>query len=121
MAAVGSAPTPSSREVSARLPVAALTPGGGYVVTPRGSLLADATGGAIREFTLPLECGSKPLVLRDVPVPGPSFTFAGTAVGSAVRVRLQATVLPPGRVRGVVVAESEACSPARVAFEARLS
>jgi hypothetical protein len=99
----------------------ALTPAGGYVLTPRGSLLADGTGRAIEAFTLPLECGSAPLVLRDVPVPGPSFEFTGTAEGSAVRVRLQATVLDPGRIRGVVVTESATCSPARVTFEARLS
>lgn len=100
---------------------APLLPRGGYVVSPSGSLTTDASGRMIELFTLPLSCGSRQLVLRDIPVSGRSLEFTGRVVGRPITVRVSGTVLDRTRVRGVVVAEGAACSGAPVSFFARLS
>jgi hypothetical protein len=98
-----------------------LQPRGGYVVSPSGSLLTDASGRKIETFVLPLECGGRPLVLADVPVSGRSLTFSGIAVEGNATVRLTARVLDARRLRGVVAAEGPRCPSAPVTFLARLS
>jgi hypothetical protein len=103
-----------------REPHRELLPSSGYVVSPAGSFATDATG-RIESFTLPLRCGSRLLVVRDVAAAGGRLRFTGKAVGRAVTVRLRARVLDRRRVRGVVSAAGPTCRAAPVSFSARLS
>lgn len=98
-----------------------LLPSAGYVVSPGGSFMTDASGRTIESFTLPLRCGSRPLVIEDIPVSRRSLRFTGKAVGGAMTVRLSGRVLDSERVRGTVAADGSACKPGRVNFFARLS
>lgn len=93
----------------------------GYVVSPAGSFMTSASGRTIESFTLPLRCGSRQLVIENVPVGGSSFRYSGEAVGQPVVVRLRARLLNAERIRGVVAAEGAACSSGSVEFTARLS
>jgi hypothetical protein len=97
-----------------------LLPSSGYVVSQGGSFMTDATGRRIELFTLPIVCGSRQLVIADVPV-SRSFRFTGKAVGRAITVRLRAQLLDRERVRGVVVVSGASCSAGPVEFSARLS
>lgn len=99
-----------------------LLPSAGYVVSPGGSFLTDASGRRIASFTLPLRCGDdRQLQIRDIPVSGRSLRLTTRAVGRAITVRLTGRILRQDRVRGVVAAEGLACSADPVAFFARLS
>jgi hypothetical protein len=98
-----------------------LLPSAGYVVTPSGSFMTDASGRAIGSFTLPLRCGSRPLVVESIPVSGQSIRYNGRAMGGTITVRLTGRILDREHVRGVVVARGPSCSSDPVAFRARLS
>jgi hypothetical protein len=99
-----------------------LLPNAGYVVSPRGSFMTDASGGTIVFFTLPIRCGgSQRLVIRDIPVSGPRFSLTAKAVGRAISVRLRGELLSRERVLGFASAVGPTCSQQPVAFEARLS
>jgi hypothetical protein len=117
--------TPSPRDTVTNTPVdtpSPLLPSAGYVVSPGGSLLTDASGRRIASFTLPLRCGdARQLVIRDIPLSGRSLRVTVRAVGRAIRVRLTGRILRRDRIRGVVAAEGRACSAAPLAFVARLS
>jgi hypothetical protein len=97
-----------------------LLPSAGYVVTPSGSFMTDGSGRAIGSFTLPLRCGSRPLVVESIPLSGPSIRYNGRA-SRAITVQLTARILDREHVRGVVVARGPSCSSDPVAFRARLS
>jgi hypothetical protein len=97
-----------------------LQPRGGYVVSPRGSLFAQASGRAIETFVLPLACGGQPLVLSDLPVTGRSFDFVGKA-DTGQKVRLHMRVVDRSRISGVVTATGRDCPAAGMRFQARLS
>lgn len=111
------APEPA-RDAPTTRPV--LLASAGYTVSPRGSFLTDRSGRSIVSFTLPLRCGSRPLVIENVPFPGRSTRFTATVVDRRVTVHLVARALGRKRVRGTVEAEGPGCR-GRVDFLARLS
>jgi hypothetical protein len=117
--------TPSAPDTLTDTPVdtqSPLVPSAGYVVSPGGSLLTDASGRRIASFTLPLRCGdARQLVIRDIPLSGRSLRVSTRAVGRAITVRLTGRILRRDRLRGVVSAAGPACSADPVAFVARLS
>lgn len=93
----------------------------GYVVQPDGGFLTSPSGRVIESFTLPIRCGSRQLVIRDIPVRGRSLQFAGEAVRQTATVRLRARIIDRMHVRGVVIASGARCNTDRVEFSARLS
>lgn len=116
--------SPPARTPSAKTQVKApshLLPNTGYVVSPGGSFMTSASGRTIEFFTLPLRCGSRQLVIQNIPVPGRSLRFAGKAVGRAITVRLSGRLVDREHVRGVVVAHGSLCNSDPVAFSARVS
>jgi hypothetical protein len=111
-----SAPTRESPVESRRI----LLPRSGYVVAPAGNFMTDAAG-RIESFTLPIRCGSRQLVVRNIDASGGRIRFTGRAVGRPITVRLRARVLDRRRVRGVVSAAGSRCRAEPIAFLARLS
>jgi hypothetical protein len=100
---------------------ASLTPNGGYVVVPAGSLLASPTGNEIASFSLPRLCGDRTLVVEHVPVPGRRLRFSGKAVGQDVEIRLLGRARNAGHLSGVIRVAGKGCRSAPVRFTARLS
>lgn len=96
-----------------------LLPNAGYVVSPRGSLLTARSGGSIVTFTLPLRCGGRDVVIRDIPVSGRSFRVARRPT-RRVTVRVSGRVVSGQEIVGTASAGA-ACTPRRVAFRARVS
>ena len=96
-----------------------LLPNAGYVVSPRGSLLTARSGGSIVTFTLPLRCGGRDVVIRDIPVSGRSFRVARRPT-RRVTVRGSGRVVRGQEIVGTASAGA-ACTPRRVAFRARVS
>jgi hypothetical protein len=97
-----------------------LLPGSGYVVFPAGNFMTDPSGRTIEFFTLPLRCGSRELVLEDVPVSAGAIRFTGKTAGGVI-VHVTGRLLDRQRVRGFASASGPRCSTGRVAFSARLS
>lgn len=112
------APVPASRgDLTAGPP--RLLPNAGYVVSPRGSLLTARSGRSIVTFTLPLRCGRRDVVIRDIPVSGRSFRVTRRPTGR-VTVRVSGRVVRGQEIVGTASAGG-ACTPSRVAFRARVS
>jgi hypothetical protein len=100
---------------------APLVANGGYVVSPGGSFVTGDSGRSIETFTLPLRCGSVPLVVEDIPLRGQVLRFSGTAAGGATTVHIRAQVRDRSNVQGVVSADGASCPAGAVSFSARLS
>ncbi len=114
-------PVPTtSGEIQVEAP-SRLLPSTGYVVSPGGSFMTDASGRTIEFFTLPLRCGTRQLVIQGIPLSGPSLRFVGKAAGRAITVRLSGRILDREHVRGVVAARGSLCETDPVAFSARVS
>jgi len=114
-------PLPSASPAPGAARHARLLGNAGYVVSPSGSFLTNASGRRIRSFTLPVRCGAQPLVIRAVPISGASFRFTGKAVGRAAVVELSGRVLDRTHVRGRVGARGPSCRAGAIPFSARVS
>ena len=112
---------PKKTTTSSSGPPPLLVATAGYVVSPAGSFSTGPSGRTIEHFTLPVRCGSQPLVIRNVAVTARTIRITARPAGRSVTVRVRARVVDPRRVRGVLFVAGGACGSSRVAFEARLS